>query len=71
MSAVVSHLAKRDGLSPPLTGTVLSIGWFLHQTKKNIDLLDVPEQWKADLTSAEDNKDAAIVAASTIPQMIG
>jgi hypothetical protein len=71
MSAVVSHLAKQDKLSPPLTGTVLSIGWFLHQTKKNIEHLDVPEQWKTDITSAEDNKNAAIVTESTITQMIG
>jgi acetyl esterase/lipase len=71
MSAVVSHLAKKDRLSPPITGTVLSVGWFLHQTKSNIDLLDVPDEWKSELTSAEDNKNAAIVKESTIPQMIG
>jgi hypothetical protein len=71
MSAVVSHLAKKDQLAPPITGTLLSMGWFLHQTKHNIDVLDVPDEWKRDLTSPEDNKNAAIVAESTIPKMIG
>jgi hypothetical protein len=71
MSAVISHLVKKDQFSPPITGTVLSVGWFLHQTKKNINLLDVPDEWKSEITSAEDNRDAAIVKESTIPQMIG
>lgn len=67
MAAVVSHLAKEDQLVPKITGTILSMGWFLHQIEGNIAKLDAPQEWKKDLTSPKDNKDAAIVQESTIP----
>jgi len=71
MSAVIAHLAKRENLTPPLTGQVFVHGWFLNQSQENIAGLDVPEEWKSELTSVEDNAHAAIIQKSTIPAMIG
>jgi acetyl esterase/lipase len=69
MSAVVTHLAKKDRLSPPITGQLLSVGWYLDQAHKNI--LDVPQEWKDEITSEVDNAEAAIVSKRTIDAIIG
>lgn len=67
MSAVITHLTK-DSLSLPITGQLLTVGWFMDQKHK--DKLDVPQQWVADMTSLEDNKDAALISAQTIQAMM-
>jgi acetyl esterase/lipase len=49
ITAVVSLLARDDKLSPPITGTLLMIPFYVADTH-------VPDSWKADYQSWEQNK---------------
>ncbi len=55
ITAVVSLLARDEKLSPPVTGTLLMIPFYVaHQF--------IPESWKADYNSWEQNKYAPILS---------
>ena len=54
MAAVVSHLYRDDGLQPPLTGVYLSIPSLMSPEV-------VPEKYRHEHTSREENKDAPVL----------
>jgi acetyl esterase/lipase len=55
ITAIVSLLARDEKLSPPVTGTLLMIPFY-------VDSSVVPEAWKPDYKSWEQNKDAPILS---------
>lgn len=54
MACVVSHLARDEGMTPPLTGVYLSIPSLLAPEA-------VPTKWKAEYKSREENKNAPVL----------
>ena len=55
ITAVISLLARDEKLSPPVTGTLLMIPFYVaHQF--------IPESWKSEYKSWEQNKDAPILS---------
>ncbi|ERS95334.1 hypothetical protein HMPREF1624_08212 [Sporothrix schenckii ATCC 58251] len=59
MACSVAHLARDEGLTPPLTGVYLNIPSLLAPQA-------VPDKWKAVYTSRDENKDAPILNAGAI-----
>jgi acetyl esterase/lipase len=63
ISAVISHLARDEKLSPPLTGIWLHIPMVVHPDA-------VPEKYKADYGSYEQNKDALIIGVKAVEWLL-
>jgi len=61
ISAVLCHLARDEKLSPPLTGAVLLIPAVMEPTLRNI-----PDKYKHEVISYEQNKDAPILGQKAI-----
>ena len=59
MTAVISHLARDEKLSPPITGTLLVIPAYCYHTY-------MPEKYKGEAKSFEQNKDAPILTRKAI-----
>lgn len=59
MACTLSHLARDDDLKPKLTGIFLSIPALLSPSA-------VPEKWKGQYSSREENKDALILGQGAI-----
>jgi acetyl esterase/lipase len=55
----VSHLARDDGMTPKITGLFLSIPSLLEP-------LAVPEKWKSEYKSREENKNALVLNQDAI-----
>ena len=63
-SAVISHLARDEHLSPPLTGVYLSI-------PAVVDPKSMPDEYKHEFLSHEQNKDAPILGKESIEMFMG
>ena len=59
LSAVLSHLYRDEQIQPPLTGVYLSIPSIMNEKA-------IPEKYKNDFTSAEENKNAPILDAAAM-----
>lgn len=59
IACVISHLARDERMTPPLTGVWLSIPCLLEPEA-------VPAKWKAEYTSRAENKNAPILSASSM-----
>ncbi|OAA60211.1 alpha/beta hydrolase fold-3 domain-containing protein [Niveomyces insectorum RCEF 264] len=59
MACVISHLARDEGMLPPLTGTYLSIPSLLAPQA-------VPTRWRSEYKSREENKNAPILNEGAI-----
>lgn len=63
-SAVISHLARDEHLSPSLTGVYLSI-------PAVVDPNSMPEKYKSEFLSHEQNKNAPILGSESIDMFMG
>lgn len=63
ITAVVSHLARDEKLSPAITGTLLMIPFYVWSGV-------VPDSWKAEYRSIEQNKNAPILSKKAADMFI-
>lgn len=65
MAGVISYLARDDGISPTITGLLLSIPCFLMP-----QAFDLVPQWKDELLSIEQNKNSDMLDVRSYNQLI-
>lgn len=66
LAAVVSHLARDEKLSPPITGVALLIPALADYTLK-----EFPEEYKHEIESYKQNADAPILGLASIEMFMG